>query len=185
MWPSVDEIIEIISFNVAKLFGNTKWFIMVSFLIIICIYFILKFRGNSIKYFIIISLIYLSFFGSLFFKGIRVKNIFDSGKQIVKIIYDYKKENSNFPNNLEKIDIKDKELLDSNFLNCCVEYKVNDSTLVKIEDDEGYHYKSIPGEFFTLIIWPDNFPRYFIYNSNEKEFKMTEIQHSKNFNPTK
>ena len=36
-----------------------------------------------------------------------------------------------------KLDIVNKTLVNMDFMNCCVENSVNDSTLVKIEDNEG------------------------------------------------
>lgn len=180
----LNELIEVQSLNIAKIFGYTKWFIIVSLIIVTVIYIVLKYKKISLKYFLVFTLIYFAIFGFLFVKGIRIKNMLDTGEEIIKNIYDYKKENLRYPNSLNQLNLQNK-LVDSNVLTCCVEYEVYETTQVKIEDEKGYHYEKIPVESFTFIIRPDNYFRYFVYDYNEKEFIMTEIKHLKKTQPEK
>lgn len=180
----LNELIEVQSLNIAKLFGYTKWFIIVSLIIVTVIYIVLKYKKISLKYFLVFTLIYFAIFGFLFIKGIRIKNMLDTGEEIIKNIYDYKKENLRYPNSLNQLNLQNK-LVDSNVLTCCVEYEVYETTLVKIEDEKGYHYEKIPVESFIFIIRPDNYFRYFVYDYNEKEFIMSEIKHLKKTQPEK
>ena len=180
----LNELIEVQSLNIAKIFGYTKWFIIVSLIIVTVIYIVLKYKKISLKYFLVFTLIYFAIFGFLFVKGIRIKNMLDTGEEIIKNIYDYKKENLRYPNSLNQLNLQNK-LVDSNVLTCCVEYEVYETTQVKIEDEKGYHYEKIPVESFTFIIRPDNYFRYFVYDYNEKEFIMSEIKHLKKTQPEK
>lgn len=172
---TLSDIIELQALNIAKLFGNTKWFIIISLLIITMMYIILKYKKVSLIYFISLFIFYIIIFGVLFFKGIRIKSMLDTGEEIIKYINDYKNETMNYPETLDKLNLRDKEFIDFNYLDCCIEYKVHDSTLVKIKDEKGDIYKRIPLEAFSLIIRPENYPVYFIFNSSGTDFIASEI----------
>ena len=58
----LNELIEVQSLNIAKLFGNTKWFIIGSLIIITVIYIVLKYKKISLKYFLVFTLIYFAIF---------------------------------------------------------------------------------------------------------------------------
>lgn len=176
---TLNDIIELQALNVAKIYGNTTRFIIVSLLLVTLIYVILKFKNISIKYSIAFMVFYCIIFGFLFFKGIRIKSMLDTGQEIIININDYKTENMYYPETLDKLDWKDKEFIDIDFLSCCVEYKVNDSTLVRVEDEKGFYYKKIPGESFLLIIHPTNYPVQFIYNSTGTDFEASDIHNWK------
>ena len=51
--------------------------------------------------------------------------------------------------------------------------------MLKLETKMEYILKKRPERSFSLIIWIENFPRYFVYNFSRKKFLMTEIQFSK------
>lgn len=170
----LNEIIEVQSLNIAKLFHDVNIFLLTSFLILGLIFWIFRYKKISIKFFIIIFITYSCIFGFLFFNGIKIKKLLDAGFEVVDYIYEYKAKNNIFPRSLSNQDLINESSIITDALNCCIEYKLYDYKIIKVKEGMEYHYEKQPGESFSLIIKPENYFRYFIYNDLEKKFEMRE-----------
>jgi len=174
-----DDFIQIMSFNIANWLDNIFiiFFLLILIVIITIIFFKYSFKFG--KYFILtISLIFCIII-VFYFKGVKTKENLDKGEEIVKFINQYNLDNNQYPYNIKKLYEANINKVDSNFLNCCVEYNTYDYVYVEVRDENGIHFEKRPERSFSLIIWIENFPRYFVYNFSRKKFLMTEIQFSK------
>ena len=89
-------------------------------------------------------------------------------------VNEYKTKNNTLPKSITEPNLMSKLSIDTDNLNCCIDYKFFNYKIVKIQEEKGYHYEKKPGESFALVIKPENYFRYFIYNEDEKVFEMRE-----------
>lgn len=170
----LNEIIEVQSLNLAKLFREVYIFILFSIACMIIFFLICKNRKLSLKYFLICFILYFFIVGGLFFNGIRPKKILDTGYLVINYVKDFQNKNGSLPKSLDELYLMNEEKINQTHLNCCIEYKYFEYQINKITNEKGFHYEKIPGESFALVIKPEKYFRYFIYNEDENEFEMRE-----------